>query len=244
MPRPTATFSGPRSIWTAAGGAAWPWRPPATTATGTLTLALDADDPTKPQHESYQVLFTDAQGRGNNRPIRYRIEVVRDLPPEVKFTSPGARGGAGGGGWASWRSASRRRTPISACGGWRSARSATASACPSPRCWPARAGKGLGGKIPEDLPFQPAGLGLKAGDRVTYWAEAEDNKEPAANHAETGRRLITVVAGDHAESREGPQPHPARRNADQSARRRNPVRPSPSPTNSAPAGKQPPDKKN
>ena len=44
--------------------------------------------PTRPQHDSYQLLFTDAKDRGNTRPIRYRIDVVRDLPPEVKFTSP------------------------------------------------------------------------------------------------------------------------------------------------------------
>lgn len=57
-------------------------------ATGEFTLLLDPQDPTRPQHESYQLLFTDAKGRDNSRPIRYRIDVVRDLPPEVKFLSP------------------------------------------------------------------------------------------------------------------------------------------------------------
>ena len=58
------------------------------TASGQFTLFVDPEDPTKPQHESYQLLFTDAQGRGNNRPIRYRIDVTRDLPPEISITSP------------------------------------------------------------------------------------------------------------------------------------------------------------
>ena len=102
-------------------------------ATGTLTLALDAEDPTKPQHDSYQILFTDAKDRGNTRPIRYRIDVDRDLPPEVKFTSPtrkNRRWPRTGG----WRSASGPQIPISPCGACFCARNATAAACPSSRC--------------------------------------------------------------------------------------------------------------
>ena len=41
--------------------------------------------------------------------------------------------------------------------------------------------------------FEPARLGLKAGDHVQYWAEAEDNKEPAANRSATDKQWITVV---------------------------------------------------
>ena len=55
--------------------------------------------------------------------------------------------------------------------------------------------------------FEPAKLGLKAGDHVAYWAEAEDNKEPTANRSETGRRTIVVAAvGDGQQSAAG-EPH-------------------------------------
>ncbi len=205
------------------------------TASGTLTLALDADDPTKPQHESYQVLFTDAQGRGNNRPIRYRIEVVRDRPPEVKFAAPEQEevqvpvdGQLEIGVWAQDPDFGLRRVAIRAERDGASLPIPPLLACPAPeKAWE---------KIfQKTYTFKPAGLGLKAGDRVTYWAEAEDNKEPVANHAETaGRRLITVIAGDHAESREGPQPHPAQRNPDQERPEAKPSSPQPEPKNGAP----------
>ena len=214
------------------------------TASGTLTLALDADDPTKPQHESYQVLFTDAQGRGNNRPIRYRIEVVRDRPPEVKFAAPEQEevqvpvdGQLEIGVWAQDPDFGLRRVAIRAERDGASLPIPPLLACPAPeKAWE---------KIfQKTYTFKPAGLGLKAGDRVTYWAEAEDNKEPVANHAETaGRRLITVIAGDHAESREGPQPHPAQRNPDQGRPEAKPSPPQPEPKNGVPPGKQPPDEK-
>ena len=44
--------------------------------------------------------------------------------------------------------------------------------------------------------FEPAKLGLKAGDRVPYFAEAEDNKEPVRNRSATDKRWIVVVAAD------------------------------------------------
>ena len=103
------------------------------TATGQLTLALDADDPPSRSTSRIRLLFTDAKGRGNNRPIRYRIDVVRDLPPEVKFTSPEQEEVAGGRRTGGWKSASGPRTPTSACGGCCSARNATAAACRSRR---------------------------------------------------------------------------------------------------------------
>ena len=51
------------------------------------------EEPFRPEHECYQVQFTDTAGRTNRRPIRYRIEVTRDLPPEVHLVegSPALR---------------------------------------------------------------------------------------------------------------------------------------------------------
>jgi hypothetical protein len=99
------------------------------------------------------------------------------------------------------------------------------------------------GQFQKTYSFQPAQLGLKAGDRVTYWAEAEDNREPTANHVETGRRLITVVAGDHAQPREGQEPHRAQRTPDQDRPGAQPSPPQPEPKDGAGTGSQPPETK-
>jgi len=45
--------------------------------------------------------------------------------------------------------------------------------------------------------FEPVKLGLKAGDRVEYWAEAEDNREPDANRSATDKRSIIVVGPEN-----------------------------------------------
>ena len=58
------------------------------TATGRFTLRMHPDDPTRREHDFYQLRFTDKNHRENRRPIRYNIEVLRDLPPEVQIVEP------------------------------------------------------------------------------------------------------------------------------------------------------------
>ena len=62
--------------------------------------------------------------------------------------------------------------------------------------------------------FEPADLGLRPGDEVAYWAEAEDNKEPTPGHSETAKRWITIV---EPESRQAPgqPPNAAQRDPQQ-----------------------------
>ena len=176
------------------------------TATGTLTLAYGPDDPSKPQHESYQLLFTDVKGHGNTRPIRYRIDVIRDLPPEVKFTSPEqeeVQVPADGG----WKSASGRWTAISPCGGSCSARSMTAAAFDSAAVGQAGAGKTLAGPVPKDvcLRARPAGAAgrrprrLLGRGRRQQGADGESLRDRASDdprHRDRRRPPDT-----------GPQPH-------------------------------------
>ena len=61
------------------------------TAVGQFTLRLNPDDPSRGQYDSYQLRFSDLQGQENLRPIRYRIEVIRDLPPDVQLVEPQAQ---------------------------------------------------------------------------------------------------------------------------------------------------------
>ncbi len=181
------------------------------TATGEFTLRLDPDDPTKPEHDSYQLLFTDNRGRTNTRPIRYRIDVIRDLPPEVKILSPEQEEvQVPVDGRLSI--AVRAEDPDFALRQVRLRAQHEGRELPIPPLLSKVSPEGaFPGEFRATCVFQPARLGLKPGDRVMYWAEAEDNKEPTANRSETDRRVMTIVAPDGA-GQQGPQPHRAVRN--------------------------------
>jgi len=59
-----------------------------TTASGQLRLAINPADPSQAQYRGYHLRFADADRRENRRPTRYRIEVIPDLKPEVRFDDP------------------------------------------------------------------------------------------------------------------------------------------------------------
>ncbi len=79
--------------------------------------------------------------------------------------------------------------------------------------------------------FEPAKLGLHAGDRVQYWAEAEDNKEPEANRSVTGKQWITVVGPEgrrqprKSDGAKGGQPQPDKDKAAAGGRAESPDNP-------------------
>lgn len=190
-----------------------------TEATGRLRLIMDPTNPTRPKHTSYQLRFSDGypdqsgQPRMNRRPVRHRIEVIPDRPPEVRLVEPppeeiqlpengtldlkvqaedpdfGLRGVALR---AERESKSLPIRPL--------------LDRPAPQ-------KAHLGPFEAIYRFQPATLGLKAGDRVIYFAEAWDNKEveqgPAPNRAETQRRRILIVPpqqqGDQPKDQQGDQ---------------------------------------
>ena len=168
-------------------------------ATARLVLRMDAKDPTQPEHGSYQLRFLDARRRENRRPVRHRIEVIPDLKPEIHFVDrpdDQVRVPLGGTLELKVRAEDRdfglRRVLVHA---ERDGRSLAIGPLLS-RLKPAKAQKG---PFEGRCAFSPATLGLQPGDRVLYWAEAEDNKEdakgPIPNRAETTKQWI-VVAGD------------------------------------------------
>ena len=70
--------------------------------------------------------------------------------------------------------------------------------------------KALQGPVEKGYQFKPAQWNLKGGERVTYWAEAYDNKEeadkPAYQKAETEKRVVVIVAPERQQPpREGGQ---------------------------------------
>ena len=56
-------------------------------AWGTIVLELKADRHT-PWHGSYHVRYFNERGQWSEQPILHKIEVVRDLPPEVQILQP------------------------------------------------------------------------------------------------------------------------------------------------------------
>jgi len=169
-------------------------------ATGRFTLRLDPNDPNLPEYDSYQLRFRDDAGRLNPRPTRHQIEVIRDLPPEIQVIEPQQEEvqlDKGGRLQIRVRAedldfALRRVVLKAECGG-RSLVIPPLLEKPhqgefqqSYLFEPARA------KLEGDS-SQPGAVGLKAGDRVRYWAEAEDNKEPTPGRGTSAQQWITIV---------------------------------------------------
>jgi len=186
------------------------------TANGQFTLRMKADEPASPEHREYQLHFVDRHNRENRKPIRYRIEVLRDLPPDVQIVEPQEENiQLAENGQLEFRVRASdpdfglRRVALRAEKEKRGL--AIAPLLNKLRPEPAHKGEFVGSYL-----FAPQRLRLKAGDQVTYWAEAEDNKgddetPPAPNRSETVKRWITIVAA--GQSPAGQQPKEANRDA-------------------------------
>ncbi len=167
---------------------------------GKFTLRMSPDDPKLPKYDSYMLRMADLQGRENLQPIRHRIDVIRDLPPEVFVLDQPAEdvqvpenGSLDIKIRAEDPDFGLRRVAIRA---ERDGRSLSIA----PSLEKRRPEKPLAGEFMGTVAFVPQKLGLKAGDRAEYWAEAEDNREPVANRSATEKRWIVVVAPESQQS--------------------------------------------
>jgi hypothetical protein len=178
-------------------------------ARASLVLRMSAQDPTQPEHTSYQLRFVDPKGRENRRPVQHRIEVIPDLRPEVRLVDPPAdevrlprNGRLDLKVHAEDPDFGLRKVSI------RAQREGKSLAVPALLDKP-KPEKAHQGPFEGTCRIEPAALGLQVGDKVVYWAEALDNKEnaagPAPNRAETEKRWITIVA----EQEQKPQPKDA-----------------------------------
>ncbi|MEI8376535.1 MAG: hypothetical protein WCJ35_27270, partial [Planctomycetota bacterium] len=173
-----------------------------TKAIGQFTLALDSDNAGKAQHDCYQILFTDTNGHSVRRPVRYHIDVDRDLPPDIAIVEPHQEDVAvAEDGQLRIRvhafdsDFALRHVTLQAEREADKLREAEKLGLPvlldrtkPDKAWP----KPFDG----EYIFRPADLKLKAGDRVRYWATTDDNKEPRPNHSDTSdtsRRMIRIV---------------------------------------------------
>ena len=175
-------------------------------ATGEFKLAVDPNDPQQTEYgTSYQLRFTEGssgKSRENSEPIRHRIEVVADRGPEIRFVDPPPEDSQlpvnatlTFNVFAEDPDFALRRVVLRAeCEG-KSLPIPALVDLPKPQ-------EALEGPAETEYSFRPAELGLKPQDRVIYWAEAYDNKEPIHNRSQTAQRRITITADDGTPSTE------------------------------------------
>ncbi len=172
------------------------------------------------EHESYQLTFSDEAGRANRRPIRHAVEVIADMPPRIELVDPPdeqiqlpVNGTLELQVRAEDPDFALRRVSIRAERDGRSLpiRPLLDKPRPEQPLYHARPGiansplpgnktktqsstvQRIRGDFQAAYRFQPEQLGLVAGDRIVYFAEAQDNKSPVPNRTETRRRWITIV---------------------------------------------------
>jgi len=198
-------------------------------ANARFTLLTHPNDLGRPEHESYQLCFTDTGGRRSRRPVRHRIEVLRDLKPEISFLKPPPEeielpenGILELQIRAEDPDFALRRVVL------RAERDDQSLPIP-PLLEKPRPEAPHEGPFEKTYRFEPARLGLKAGEKVIYWAEAEDNMywdedlgtrrldsasaqggRPRPNRSETARRWIIIGPPERGLT-PGPGPHQVER---------------------------------
>ncbi len=158
------------------------------TVTGSFTLAFDEQDRTAPQFSHYLLR---PEGRAEPEPVRYRIDVIRDLAPDVKFITPEKDE-------VTLPANSRLKLKLRALDPDFALSELSLSADSN--------GASLFEKrllneirrepMQVDFTIDPAKLHLKDGNIIEYWATAVNNRMPKPNITQTARRRIRIVAAD------------------------------------------------
>ena len=155
-----------------------------------------------PEHRSYQIRFRNSQGQNNPDPVEYLIEVTPDLPPEVEILAPselqievpedGSR-----------TIEVRAMDPdfaLTAVRLWLQIDQQEAVTPPDTSSLNEPTGRV--GAVQWKYIFDPRKLNLQAGQKVTYWAEAADNRAdstsgaPRPNITVTPRYQINIIAAN------------------------------------------------
>lgn len=181
-----------------------------TTARQAFTLAL-GDDRRTPLYDSYQLSFVTDTGAASQQPILHQIDVVPDLAPEVEILDPTQNR-------ITIPASGRRKIEVRAVdpdfGLRRMTLRAVSGGTDVLEQILFEHASGRRGQAIATYEFVPSLLGLAAGDKVTYWAVAEDNRssfdkdhaggnQAAPNVARTRDYQIEIVADP---PRSGKQP--------------------------------------
>jgi hypothetical protein len=181
-----------------------------TKAVGQFTLPPYPDLESKSEIESYQIQFTDTKGHPVRRPVRYNVDIDRDLQPDIKIVVPDQEGQVMVPEDGQLTIRVRALDPdyalrgVTIHGQCRDRELGLPVLLYRPK--PDRA---LVGAFEASYVFKPSELKLKAGDEVCYWATADDNKEPRANQSDTRkseRKPRTILIGRPGQR---PQQNPA-----------------------------------
>jgi len=155
-----------------------------------LTLNKGTSDA---EHASYQIRFVTTDGDENPQPVRHKIDVIKDRPPEITFTEPVAAD-----------------DKVQTIQQDQALNLVIHAADPDYKLSDVRVVAEVNGKPLVSKALMPAPqmefsgpfllggkqLGLKPGDAIEYWAEAKDNKSPTANAVATSKRKLRVAALD------------------------------------------------
>jgi hypothetical protein len=219
-------------------------------AKGTITLLLKSDRQT-PWHDSYQVRYYNHRDQKSQQPILHKIDVIRDLPPEVQLLQP-----------------QRLRMEVPEDGeqtievravdpdfGLSSVRiegSAGAKPAVNINLLPADSDQLPQATVP--YLFRPREHHLAAGDELNYTAVAEDNRtnpqngEPQPNIAKTAEYTLVVTAPRNKQGNEHSKPQGNSKGNEPKNSKSSPdgKQPNETPPRSASEGKPPPnsDQKN
>lgn len=163
-------------------------------AVGRFVLRASSAAPDRAEFESYQLRFVDSEGRENPRPIRHRIEVIPDEPPEVEIVAPKEEETVVPlDGRLEVRVSARdpdfglKRVVVRADLDGRELALPPLLDRPASKPGDNRPWEG-------EIGLEPRAMKLSPGQRVAYWAEAEDNREPQPNRAATSKRWMIVAA--------------------------------------------------
>jgi hypothetical protein len=159
-------------------------------ATISFRLGMKEDRQT-PEHTSYQLVFKNAAGQQNPQPVRHQIEVIRDLPPEIRIAAP---------------SKEDLELPLDAATQIEVVANDPDFALALVKLSATVGGAPLvdqlllnevrSGQFVRKFRFEPRKHKLKVGDVVEYWATAEDSKQPMPNRVDTAKRRLRIVSPD------------------------------------------------
>ena len=183
-----------------------------------FTLALSANDHSRPQYAHYRLR---PENRPEPQPVQYHIDVLADLPPEIKFLAPQQEA-------VELPSNGRLTLEVRAVDPDYALSDVVLKGKVGDRTVLAERllpEKYEGGPLDARFTFDPQRLGLKETEKVEYWATARDNRAPEPNETSTPVRTITIVSADHRRDRSnevaqnnpgnGGQPNPNQNPADQ-----------------------------
>ncbi len=166
----------------------------AKSATFSFYLNSLANDPNKPEYQTYVLRGYDAERNSNRNPSVYRIEMLKDKPPKISWIDPPndplkiPQTGF----------TEVRVSAEDADFGLRNIRihfETTGKTLPSLELLPGSPATGptkYGGVVNVGGSIKPDSLRLEVGDAVEYWAEAVDTLLPKGNTAVTERLSFIV----------------------------------------------------